>query len=125
MRGLVAEGSEMMNATGDHDVRDAAIIAAAQRVEHYEMAGYGTARALAEHLGHRAAVGLLQETLDEEKQADEKLTEIAEGSLYGRKNGKGRKRTTTAKRRSVGNGRGRRTAPRKRTVRRRATAATA
>jgi ferritin-like metal-binding protein YciE len=58
-------------------VLDAALIAAAQRVEHYEMAGYGTAREFADRLGHMEAVKLLQETLDEEKKADKKLTEIA------------------------------------------------
>jgi ferritin-like metal-binding protein YciE len=121
MKGLVAEGSEMMNASGDDDVRDAAIIAAAQRVEHYEMAGYGTARALAEHLGHRQAAGLLQKTLDEEKHADEKLTAIAEDALYPRKNG--RKRTTsTAKRRTPAAPKARGSRSRGRTQRKRAAA---
>lgn len=129
MKGLVAEGSEMVNATGDADVKDAAIIAAAQRVEHYEMAGYGTARALAEHLGHDHAAGLLQETLDEEKHADEKLTEIAEGALYARKNGKngrkqnGRKRTTATARRKSPASAARGTRTRKHSPRKRRTAA--
>jgi ferritin-like metal-binding protein YciE len=62
---------------------DTALIGAAQRVEHYEIAAYGTVRTLAEHLENTEAVELLQETLDEEKEADEKLTEIAE-QLLGR-----------------------------------------
>lgn len=81
MKGLITEGDEVINAKGDSSVRDAALIAAAQRVEHYEMAAYGTARNFAQRLGHSDAVELLQETLDEEKSADEKLTEIAEQSV--------------------------------------------
>ncbi len=61
---------------------DLAIIAAAQRVEHYEISAYGSARALAEHLGHDEVVQLLQETLDEESAADEKLTGIAEDEVF-------------------------------------------
>jgi ferritin-like metal-binding protein YciE len=60
------------------EVKDAAIIGAAQRVEHYEMAGYGTVRAIAELLGESEDVSLLEQTLEEEKQADQKLTELAE-----------------------------------------------
>jgi len=81
MKGLIREGEEMLGAKGDVDVRDAAIIAAAQRVEHYEIAGYGTARALAQHLGRTEAARLLQTTLDEEKGADRALTEVAESSV--------------------------------------------
>lgn len=81
MKGLIEEGEEMISARGDDDVRDAALIAAAQRVEHYEMAGYGTARNFAERLGLHEASRLLQQTLDEEKNADSKLTQIAEGSV--------------------------------------------
>ena len=81
MAGLIKEGSEVAEADGDGDARDAAIIGAAQRVEHYEIAAYGTARTLAEHLGHDEAAGLLSETLDEESAADQKLTEIAVGSV--------------------------------------------
>ena len=62
---------------------DAAIIGAAQRVEHYEMAAYGTARTFAERLGNEEAAALLEETLNEEKEADEKLTEISEQLLEG------------------------------------------
>jgi ferritin-like metal-binding protein YciE len=78
MAGLIEEGEHILKAKGNADVRDAGIIAAAQRVEHYEMAGYGTARALATRLGHEDAAALLEETLDEEKEADETLTRIAE-----------------------------------------------
>ena len=79
MKGLVEEGSEMLQQDGPDSVIDAGIIAAAQRVEHYEMAGYGAARTFASILGEGEAEDLLQETLDEESAADEKLTEIAEG----------------------------------------------
>jgi ferritin-like metal-binding protein YciE len=77
MAGLVAEGQEMMEMDGEDAVKDAALIAAAQRVEHYEMAGYGTVRTYAELLGYDKAAKLLQETLDEEAAADAKLTELA------------------------------------------------
>jgi ferritin-like metal-binding protein YciE len=76
MEGLIEEGSEVLEADGPGPVIDVALIAAAQRVEHYEISAYGSARALAEHLGHDEVVGLLQETLDEEAAADEKLTSI-------------------------------------------------
>jgi ferritin-like metal-binding protein YciE len=79
MKGLIEEGSEMMSEDGPESVIDAGIIAAAQRVEHYEMAGYGVVRTFASVLGEEEAEELLQETLDEEGAADEKLTEIAEG----------------------------------------------
>jgi len=79
MEGLIEEGEEYVKAGGDDDVRDAGLIAAAQRVEHYEMAGYGTVRALALALGDTAAADTLQQTLDEEGAADKKLTLIAEG----------------------------------------------
>ena len=78
MKGLIKEAEETVEARGDASVKDAALIAAAQRVEHYEMAGYGTARTFAEHLGFAEAARLLQESLDEEKEADFKLTDIAE-----------------------------------------------
>lgn len=81
MKGLITEGEEMVNARGDNDVRDAAIITAAQRVEHYEIAGYGSARTFAERLGHTEAARLLEQTLNEEKNADQKLTAIAENSI--------------------------------------------
>jgi ferritin-like metal-binding protein YciE len=77
MEGLLEEGQEVLEADMEDDVRDAALIAAAQRVEHYEIAGYGCARTFAEQLGHDEAARRLQETLDEEKATDEKLTQIA------------------------------------------------
>src|SRR5262249_37927891 len=81
MEGLLEEGKEVLDADGPGPIIDAALIAAAQRVEHYEMSGYGTARALAEFLGYAEAAKLLQETLDEESAADEKLTQICEGEV--------------------------------------------
>jgi ferritin-like metal-binding protein YciE len=77
MEGLVEEGSEVLEAEGPGPIIDSALIAAAQRVEHYEISAYGTARTLADHLGHADAVGLLQETLDEESAANEKLSAIS------------------------------------------------
>jgi ferritin-like metal-binding protein YciE len=109
MEGLVKEGSETMKEDYSDEVKDAAIIGAAQRVEHYEMAGYGTVRAFAELLGETEHVSLLEKTLEEEKQADQKLTELAEeinpkaaegqeveegratGSAQGRSSAKGKK----------------------------------
>ena len=79
MQGLVAEGEEIIAAQGDPAAKDAALIAAAQRVEHYEIAGYGTAKTLADQLGHGDAKDLLDQTLDEESQADTLLTKIATG----------------------------------------------
>lgn len=81
MKGLIEEGDAMVEAKGDGDVKDAALIAAAQRVEHYEMAGYGTARTFAQRLGLSNAATLLQETLNEEGAADHRLTDIAEQSV--------------------------------------------
>jgi len=81
MKGLITEGQEAIDATGDADVKDAALIAAGQRVEHYEIAAYGTARTFAQRLGRNEAVRLLDETLAEEKAADQKLTQIAESSI--------------------------------------------
>jgi len=81
MKGLISEGEEAIKAKGDPAVKDAALIAAAQRVEHYEMAGYGTARTLATQLAYDRPATVLQETLEEEKAADRKLTNIAESSV--------------------------------------------
>jgi ferritin-like metal-binding protein YciE len=78
MKGLLAEGSEMMQEVEKGAVRDAGLISAAQRVEHYEMAAYGTLRSMAELLGKSNMVKLLEQTLKEEKAADEKLTDISE-----------------------------------------------
>jgi ferritin-like metal-binding protein YciE len=77
MEGVVAEGAEMIEEEADAEVRDAGLIAAAQRVEHYEMAGYGTARTYAQLLGDMEGAKLLQTTLDEEQATDEKLTVAA------------------------------------------------
>jgi ferritin-like metal-binding protein YciE len=77
MEGLIEEGKELMQEDMEPAVLDAALIAAAQKVEHYEIAAYGTAREWAEQLGLDDAAELLQETLDEEKATDEKLTELA------------------------------------------------
>jgi ferritin-like metal-binding protein YciE len=81
MKGLVSEGQEAIDAKGDPAVKDAALIAAAQRVEHYEIAGYGTARTFAKRLGKQSAVQLLEETLQEEKATDQKLTQLAEAGI--------------------------------------------
>jgi ferritin-like metal-binding protein YciE len=81
MKGLVEEGGDVIEADGEGSARDAALIAAAQKVEHYEIAGYGTARTFAQLLGEDEAAGLLEETLNEEGAADKKLTEIAESSV--------------------------------------------
>jgi len=78
MEGLLEEGKEVIEEDGDPAVLDAALIAAAQRVEHYEMAGYGCVRTFAKLLGYVDSAALLQETLDEEGEADQKLTELAE-----------------------------------------------
>lgn len=83
MKGLIEEGEEVMGEDATEGLMDAALIGAAQRVEHYEMAAYGTARTLAERLGNGEAAELLEETLNEEKEADEKLTEIAKQLLEG------------------------------------------
>jgi ferritin-like metal-binding protein YciE len=81
MKGLVEEGSEVISGEGDPNVKDAALIAAAQRVEHYEIAGYGSARTFAQRLGKHEAARLLQETLNEEAETDKKLTSLAEKSI--------------------------------------------
>jgi ferritin-like metal-binding protein YciE len=82
MQGLVAEGEEVIGKDGDPTAKDAAIIAAAQRIEHYEIAGYGTARTLAGELDFGDAETLLNETLEEESAADKLLTKIATGGMF-------------------------------------------
>ena len=82
MAGLIAEGEEIVTAQGDPTVKDAALISAAQRVEHYEIAGYGTARTLADELDMDEAKDLLDQTLDEESNADKLLTKIATGGMF-------------------------------------------
>jgi|SRR5271166_275593 len=81
MEGVVAEGAEIMEKEADIEVKDAGLIAAAQRVEHYEMAGYGTARAYAELLGDDEGAKLLHMTFEEEKQTDQKLTKLAKSTI--------------------------------------------
>jgi ferritin-like metal-binding protein YciE len=81
MEGLIAEGEDLLEEDFEDSTKDAGIIGAAQRVEHYEIAAYGTARTLAQTLGNNEVADLLEETLDEEKEADELLTQIAESSI--------------------------------------------
>src|SRR5690348_15993505 len=81
MQGLVEEGKEKMEEDAEPEVLDAGLISAAQRVEHYEIAGYGTVRTYAKLLGDENAARLLQKTLDEEGQTDKKLTQLAESSI--------------------------------------------
>jgi ferritin-like metal-binding protein YciE len=83
MKGLVEEGDEVVSQDADDALKDAALIGAAQRVEHYEIAAYGTVRAMAERLGNSEAADLLEQTLNEEKEADEKLTTIADQLMEG------------------------------------------
>jgi ferritin-like metal-binding protein YciE len=82
MKGLIAEGEEIVSADGDPLAKDAALIAAAQRVEHYEIAAYGTVVALADTLDHDEAKDTLGQTLDEEEMADKLLTKIATGGMF-------------------------------------------
>jgi ferritin-like metal-binding protein YciE len=82
MQGLIREGEKIITADGDPLAKDAALIAAAQRVEHYEIAAYGTARTLADILDLDEARDLLDQTLDEEANADKRLTRIATGGLF-------------------------------------------
>ncbi|EJE3146554.1 ferritin-like domain-containing protein, partial [Escherichia coli] len=77
MEGLIEEANEVIESTDKNEVRDAALIAAAQKVEHYEIASYGTLVTLAEQLGYKKAAKLLKETLEEEKATDVKLTDLA------------------------------------------------
>ncbi len=81
MQGLIAEGEETIAENAEPEVRDAALIASAQRVEHYEMAGYGTVRSYAKLLKEDSCVRLLEQTLEEEKATDEALTELAESTI--------------------------------------------
>ena len=81
MEGLVAEGAEMIEEEADAEVKDAGLIAAAQRVEHYEIAGYGTARTYAELLGDQEGTKLLQTTLEEERQTDQRLSKLATSAI--------------------------------------------
>ena len=78
MKGLLEEGEDLMDEDAEPEVLDAGLIAAAQRVEHYEIAGYGCARTYAQLLGLKEVASSLQQTLNEEKETDQKLTELAE-----------------------------------------------
>jgi ferritin-like metal-binding protein YciE len=78
MKGVIEEGNSMLKEAEEGSVRDAALISAAQRVEHYEMAAYGTVRTYADQLGQSKCAKLLEETLEEERAADQKLTSIAQ-----------------------------------------------
>lgn len=84
MQGLVAEGKETIAEDASPDVKDAALIAAAQRIEHYEIAGYGTAAHYAERLGHAEAASLLRQTLQEEQLTDTRLNDLAKGYINQR-----------------------------------------
>jgi len=81
IQGVLDEGEDVLGFDATPDVRDAAIISSCQRVEHYEIAAYGSVRTYAEQMGHDRAAAILQQTLDEEKEADEKLTDIAESRV--------------------------------------------
>lgn len=81
MEGIVEEGSEVLGEKGDQDVKDAAIIAAAQRAEHYEIAAYGTIVTYARTLGYDTVARLLEQTLEEEKAADQLLSQLAESGI--------------------------------------------
>ena len=81
MEGLLKEGKELISERPDEDVLDAGMISAAQHVEHYEMAGYGTVRTYARLLGYNRQADLLQQTLDEEGETDKLLTALAESSI--------------------------------------------
>jgi ferritin-like metal-binding protein YciE len=81
MKGLIKEGQETISASGDPRVKDAALIASAQRAEHYEISAYGTLRTLAQTIGRTDLAELLQQTLDEEGNTDKKLTRIAESQV--------------------------------------------
>ena len=81
MAGLIKEGQEMIDEDAEDEVRDAGLISAAQRVEHYEIAGYGCARTYAELLGDKQGAKVLQQTLDEEGATDKKLTKLAKSTI--------------------------------------------
>jgi ferritin-like metal-binding protein YciE len=112
MAGIISEGQEMISEDLEEATMDAAIISAAQKVEHYEIASYGTARTLAQTLGNEDIAELLEETLEEEKEADRLLTEIAEGAINveaaSEEDGNSRSRSASrSKTRSTGRSRGR------------------
>jgi ferritin-like metal-binding protein YciE len=102
MQGVIEEGSELLKEAEDEDVRDAGIIASAQKVEHYEIASYGTVRTYAQLLGEDEAVQLLQQTLDEEKEADQKLNALAEEINVEAQSGEGEEEEAVGSRRRSG-----------------------
>ena len=114
MEGLIEEGQEVIDEDADPNVKDAALIAAAQKVEHYEMAGYGCVRTYANLLNHKKMATLLQQTLDEEGETDKTLTKLAEqinvsaeephgkAAKNGRKGANKNKSVTTRMREAVG-----------------------
>ena len=89
MQGIIEEGQEVMSEDGEEALMDAAIVGAAQRVEHYEMASYAAARTIAERMGNTEIVDLLQQTWDEENEADQKLSEIVSQVLEEMEDGAG------------------------------------
>lgn len=91
MEGIIKEAQDMMSENADSDVMDAALIASAQRVEHYEIAGYGTLCTYAKQLGHKEVLTLLHKTLEEEKATDLKLTDLAESKINVKAEHKGQK----------------------------------
>ena len=111
MEGLLAEGQELMDGSDAGALRDAMMITAAQKVEHYEIATYGTVRTYAQVIGERGVAKLLQQTLKEEHAADRKLTKIAEGSVNRRASEEWHEQTSGCSRRER-SGSGRRSAAR-------------
>lgn len=103
MKGLIREGHQFVKARGNEAAVDAALVGAAQRVEHYEMAAYGTLRAFAQTLGHTREAKILQEILDQETRTDERLSELAESRINPRAaNGGDGSQKATARRQSRG-----------------------
>lgn len=113
MQGLIEEGKNLLKEEADPDVMDAGIIVAAQKVEHYEIAGYGAVCEYARMMGHTEAVQLLEQTLEEEKNADQRLNEIAEGGINALAEREGREtlgdgeESTSMRRRATRSGRNR------------------
>jgi ferritin-like metal-binding protein YciE len=102
MKNLIAEGEEMIGEAEDDDTRDAVMIAAAQKVEHYEIASYGTVRTWAQLLGMNEVASLLEESLEEEKETDQKLTSLAESHINIEAADEGEEETSGGGRRSGG-----------------------
>jgi ferritin-like metal-binding protein YciE len=100
MEGLIAEGADVMEEDFEGNLMDAALIGAAQRVEHYEIAAYGTVRAFAKELGQTEQASLLTETLEEEKETDQKLTELAQQINAQANEGEERKEEAIGKKKS-------------------------